>query len=115
MQKIFLVALLAVGLLSPRAASAEEPFSTSAHGEALHLVLLSQREELKSIDPDTESQEVTARTWSVFRPAGSGTLDMRNTFIVTLSMDGRAIASWYVNTGEGTVERQSQAMLPALR
>jgi hypothetical protein len=114
MHKTFLAVLVAVGLLSSVAASAEEPFSTSVHSEALYLVLTSQREELKSRDPDTDSQEVTPRNWSVFRPAGSGILDMRNTSIVTLSVDGRAIAPWDVNTGEGTVERKNEVMAPAL-
>jgi hypothetical protein len=115
MQKLFLAVLLFSWLLLVSTASAEEPFSTSAHSEALYLVLTSQREELKTIDPDSESQEMKTRSWSVFRPAGGGVLDAANTFTVTLSIDGIPVASWYVNTGEGTVERNAKASVPALR
>jgi hypothetical protein len=115
MHKLFLAALLSLGFLPTGAASGEEPFSASAHSEALYLVLTSQREELKAIDQDPETQEMKARTWSVFRPVGAGVLDMANTFTVTLSIDGKPVASWYVNTGEGTVERNAEAIVPALR
>lgn len=86
------------------ASAAVEPFTSSAHGEALYLVVSTQTEELRRLDPDVDELDTAPRTWTVHRPAASETLDKANTFIVTFSIDGRPTASWYVNTAEGTVE-----------
>ena len=104
MRHSILTAIATCSIFLTSLASGTERVISSAHGEALYLVLTDQAEELRRLDPDADSQETSVRTWSVTRPAGSGILDMANTFTVTLSIDGRTVASWYVNTGEGTVE-----------
>ncbi len=100
---IFSAVIVFLSLVSSTA-RADEPFSSSAHGEALYLVMSTQTETLRRLDADAESQETAPRNWAVFRPAGSGVLDMTHTFTVTFSIAGKHVASWYVNTGEGTVE-----------
>jgi len=104
MRTQFLAVIFVGSVLLASVASGTERVTSSAHGEALYLVLTDQAEEIRRLDPDTGSLETKARTWSVTRPISSGLLDMTHTFTVTLSVDGHRIASWYVNTSEGTVE-----------
>ncbi|WP_026802644.1 hypothetical protein [Arenimonas oryziterrae] len=103
MQRIFLGLWLATCLhVTALAATPGERYTASAPAEAIHLVLLSQSEELLRLDP--ESEDTALRQWSVQRPAPGDTPDKAATFIVSLSIDGRALGAWYVNTEEGTVE-----------
>lgn len=105
---------MAFGLLFSPSLLADTEFMSSAHIEALHMVLASQKEELEKLDADKESQETLARSWAVFRPANAGELDRANTFTVTFSIDGRLLASWYVNIGEGTVEPNKTSAKPEI-
>jgi len=109
----FIRAVIAGSFLLATLASGAERVTSSAHGEALYLVLTDQAEELRRLDPDVDSLETKVRSWSVTRPVDSGILDMANTFTVTLSIDGHPVASWYVNTGEGTVEPRKLVVQPA--
>ena len=104
MRRKILTAIAASSFLLASLTSGAERVTSSEHGEALYLVLTDQAEELRRLDPDIDALETSVRTWSVTRPAGSGILDMAHTFTVTFFIDGRTVASWYVNTGEGTVE-----------
>ena len=100
----FLAAIAVFAALSMAPVRGAERVPASAHGEALYLVLTDQAEQLQRLDPDDESRQSSVRAWSVSRPSGRDALDFENTFTVTLSIGGRVVASWYVNTGEGTVE-----------
>ena len=113
-RKSLIASLICSGLLASLAAGAERTIS-SDHGEALYLVLTDRAEELRQVDPDADSLETKVRSWAVSRAVDSGVLDMANTFTVTLAIDGRAVASWYVNTGEGTVEPRPLAAEPKSR
>jgi hypothetical protein len=104
MRSTFLALIFIASSMAMPAVSAAERVATSAHGEALYLVLTDQAEALRRLDPDDEAHERSVRTWSVTRPLESDALDFANTFTVTLAIDGRIVAAWYVNTGEGTVE-----------
>ena len=108
-----LAAIVLISALSADPASGAERVATSAHGEALYLVLTDQAEALRRLDPDDESLETSVRTWSVTRPSDGVVLDLANTFTVTLSIDGHAVAAWYVNIGEGTVEPRKLVDPPA--
>jgi hypothetical protein len=103
MRRTILAFALACLLPLSAAAAAEEPFASSAHGEAIHLVVSTQAQQLQRLDADAAADELVPRTWSVYRPATGG-LDTDNTFTVDFAIGGRLVASWYVNTGEGTVE-----------
>jgi len=104
MRSRFLASIVLASVLAMPAVSAAERVATSAYGEALYLVLTDQAEALRRLDVDDEAHERSVRTWSVTRPSESDALDFANTFTVTLAVDGRIVAAWYVNTGEGTVE-----------
>jgi len=70
------------------------------------LVLTTQKETIRTVDQENWWLDVKEREWTVKRPFGPGILDSTHWFIVSYKIDGKTMASWFVDTQEKTVEFQ---------
>jgi len=99
--------LILLSLFSFLYVGAEEKDSeTSPHGDAIMLVLTTQQETIRKVDQENWWLDIKEREWTVKRPFGPGILDSTHWFIVSYKIDGKTVASWFVDTGEKKVEFQ---------
>ena len=98
------VGLAIVATLVARAASET---TQSPHAIALKLVVESQSDQLRLLDPAHSDLDTLARDWSVVRPIAPGVVDSTHWFTVTYSIDGKVKASWNVNTRTGEIGPQA--------
>ena len=70
---------------------------------AVQVVLATRQDQLRELDdPESWWHDTKERTWSVKRPFDPGVLDTTHMFLVSYKIDGTIVATWQVDTREGT-------------
>ena len=78
---------------------------TSPHADALALVLETQTDVIAKVDTENWWHDTKERSWTVVRPFGPGIINSTQMFNVFYKIDGKAVASWSVDTGKKTVTK----------
>ena len=80
-----------------------EPPPGSFPPNAVQVVLATRQDQLRELDdPESWWHDTKERTWSVKRPFDPGVLDTTHMFLVSYKIDGTIVATWQVDTREGT-------------
>ena len=98
---------LAIGIAIAKSSGKES--ETSPHAAALQLVIQTQADRIRAVDPGDWWTDVKEREWVVKRPFGPGDIDSTHWFNVTYRIDGHDVASWFVDTRSGKVEEGKRA------
>ena len=98
-----LVALLIVFALGAQAQRGEK-VPTSPHADAIQLVLKTQQARIREVDRENWEHDVKDRAWVVRRPFAPGIIDSTHMFNVCYRIDGKEVATWFVDTAKGTVQ-----------
>ena len=115
MRRRQLVALVAVSILTGLAigiAVARPPdkeSETSPHAAALKLVIDTQADRIRVVDQGDWWLDVKERSWVVKRPFGPGDIDSTHWFNVSYRVEGKEVASWFVDTRTGKAQEGSSA------
>ena len=101
-QKARLIALAFFIAAIARPASAA-PSTDASPSAAIKIVLDTQADKIRAVDrPSDWWHDTKERTWSVKRPVEPGIVDSTHTFAVTYKIDGVTVATWRVDTSNGT-------------
>jgi hypothetical protein len=98
-----LVALLIVFAFGAQAQRGEK-VPTSPHADAIQLVLKTQQARIREVDRENWEHDVKDRAWVVRRPFAPGIIDSTHMFNVGYRIDGKEVATWFVDTAKGTVQ-----------
>jgi hypothetical protein len=77
---------------------------TSPHADAIQLVLKTQQARIREVDRENWEHDVKDRAWVVRRPFAPGIIDSTHMFNVCYRIDGKEVATWFVDTAKGTVQ-----------
>jgi hypothetical protein len=77
---------------------------TSPHADAIQLVLKTQQARIREVDRENWEHDVKERAWVVRRPFAPGIIDSTHMFNVSYRIDGKEVATWFVDTAKGAVQ-----------
>jgi|SRR6516225_464059 hypothetical protein len=97
---VALAAAFALGAHAQR----DEKIQTSPHAEAIQLILKTQQARIREVDRENWEHDVKERTWVVRRPFSPGIIDSTHMFNVSYRIDGKEVATWFVDTAKGAVQ-----------
>lgn len=78
----------------------------SPHAAALELLFQREAERIRAVDRENWWHDTRERTWTVRRPFSPGLINSTHWFDVSYRIDGKEVASWFVDTGRGKVTRR---------
>ena len=87
-------------------ANTPQDHSKSPHTEALYVVFTTQQKVIAEIETDNWWHDVKERQWVVRRPFAPGVYDSTRLFEVTYRVDGKDVASWFVDSRKKSAERR---------
>jgi hypothetical protein len=77
---------------------------TSPHADAIQLVFKTQQARIREVDRENWEHDVKDRAWVIRRPFAPGIIDSTHMFNVCYRIDGKEVATWFVDTAKGTVQ-----------
>jgi len=110
MKTISTILLIASVLSLASCATSPMPEQTaqeeSPHAEAIRLVMSTQQDIIRKVDPNNWWHDVKTREWRAKRPFLPGTIDSTHMFVVSYHIDGKAVHSWLVDTRTKQVQSE---------
>jgi hypothetical protein len=77
----------------------------SPHAAALELVFKTQAEQIRQVDKGDWWLDIDERAWVVKRPFHPGIIDSTCWFDVSYRINGKEVASWFVDTRTGKIQK----------